>query len=335
MYSLQKLVEISYYNMNRIRMEWSNIWAILGEYYNKVGCQSNFNVAFFALDSLRQLAMKFLEKEELPHFKFQKDFLMPFREVLANNPDVAIKDMVLRCLSQMIQARPHHLRSAWKTMLSVFATGACETSESIVHMTYDIVRSVTNERFEAIVANSTFPDYISCLVEFSKNKKFQKISLPALDMIKGTIPRMLDMANAPLEAIDGSAHANREDFLVKFWFAVLYGLREIVMQSDDVEVRKRALEYLFDTLKKHGSTFTPEFWTTVSRQIVFPLFGDLKNEANGRRQMSAEDYSVWLSTTLIEALRSVVSLYTFYFENMREMMVHVLHLFSVCITQGK
>ncbi|CAO3687700.1 unnamed protein product [Rhizopus stolonifer] len=333
MYSLQKLVEISYYNMNRIRMEWSNIWAILGEYYNKVGCQSNFNVAFFALDSLRQLAMKFLEKEELPHFKFQKDFLMPFREVLANNPDVAIKDMVLRCLSQMIQARPHHLRSAWKTMLSVFATGACETSESIVHMTYDIVRSVTNERFEAIVANSTFPDYISCLVEFSKNKKFQKISLPALDMIKGTIPRMLDMANAPLEVMDGSVHANREDFLVKFWFAVLYGLREIVMQSDDVEVRKRALEYLFDTLKKHGSTFTPEFWTTVSRQIVFPLFGDLKNEANGRRHMSAEDYSVWLSTTLIEALRSVVSLYTFYFENMREMMVHVLHLFSVCITQ--
>lgn len=38
--------------------------------------------------------MQFLEKEELPHFKFQKDFLMPFREVLANNPDVTIKDMV-------------------------------------------------------------------------------------------------------------------------------------------------------------------------------------------------------------------------------------------------
>jgi brefeldin A-inhibited guanine nucleotide-exchange protein len=175
MYSLQKLVEISYYNMNRIRMEWSNIWAILGDYYNKVGCQSNFNVAFFALDSLRQLAMKFLEKEELPHFKFQKDFLMPFRNVLANNPDITIKDMVLRCLSQMIQARSHHLKSGWKTMLSVFATGACDSSETIVHMTFAIVKSVTQERFGDIIANGTFPDYISCLVEFSKNKKFQKI----------------------------------------------------------------------------------------------------------------------------------------------------------------
>ena len=36
MFSLQKLVEISYYNMNRIRMEWSNIWAVLGEHFNQV-----------------------------------------------------------------------------------------------------------------------------------------------------------------------------------------------------------------------------------------------------------------------------------------------------------
>jgi brefeldin A-inhibited guanine nucleotide-exchange protein len=37
MFSLQKLVDISYYNMNRIRIEWSNIWEILGEHFNQVG----------------------------------------------------------------------------------------------------------------------------------------------------------------------------------------------------------------------------------------------------------------------------------------------------------
>ncbi len=36
MYSLQKIVEIAYYNMNRIRLQWSRIWAVLGEYFNKV-----------------------------------------------------------------------------------------------------------------------------------------------------------------------------------------------------------------------------------------------------------------------------------------------------------
>jgi len=36
MFSLQKIVEISYYNMGRIRLQWSRIWAVLGEHFNKV-----------------------------------------------------------------------------------------------------------------------------------------------------------------------------------------------------------------------------------------------------------------------------------------------------------
>lgn len=41
MFCLQKLVEISYYNMNRIRVEWSSLWSILGEHFNQV-CASRF-----------------------------------------------------------------------------------------------------------------------------------------------------------------------------------------------------------------------------------------------------------------------------------------------------
>jgi len=36
LFSLQKLVEISYYNMSRIRIEWLNMWEILGEHINQV-----------------------------------------------------------------------------------------------------------------------------------------------------------------------------------------------------------------------------------------------------------------------------------------------------------
>lgn len=35
-FCLQKLVEIAYYNMNRIRLEWSQMWAILGDHFNQV-----------------------------------------------------------------------------------------------------------------------------------------------------------------------------------------------------------------------------------------------------------------------------------------------------------
>ena len=110
LFSLQKLVEISYYNMTRIRLEWSNLWDILGEHFKlvrhtlsyllgkaearKVCCHNNPHVGIFALDSLRQLAMRFLEKEELPHFKFQKDFLKPFEYTMIHNQNPEIRDMV-------------------------------------------------------------------------------------------------------------------------------------------------------------------------------------------------------------------------------------------------
>lgn len=125
-YSLQKLVEISYYNMTRVRFEWKSIWQILGDHFNQVGCHTNTTVVFFALDSLRQLSMRFMELEELPGFKFQKDFLKPFEHVMANSNVVTVKDMVLRCLIQMIQARGQNIRSGWKTMFGVFTVAARE-----------------------------------------------------------------------------------------------------------------------------------------------------------------------------------------------------------------
>lgn len=125
-YSLQKLVEISYYNMTRVRIEWSKIWDVLGSHFNQVGCHHNTTVVFFALDSLRQLSMRFMEIEELPGFKFQKDFLKPFEHVMANSTTAVVKDMILRCLIQMIQARGDNIRSGWKTMFGVFTVAARE-----------------------------------------------------------------------------------------------------------------------------------------------------------------------------------------------------------------
>jgi len=38
--------------------------------------------------------MRFLEKEELPHFKFQKDFLKPFEYTMIHNQNPEIRDLV-------------------------------------------------------------------------------------------------------------------------------------------------------------------------------------------------------------------------------------------------
>jgi brefeldin A-inhibited guanine nucleotide-exchange protein len=134
MFCLQRLVEISYYNMKRIRVEWANIWSILGPHFNQVASHSNPQVCLFALDKLRQLAVKFLEIEELSSFKFQKDFLRPFEHVLVNTTDLKIHDMALTCLSQMIQAKHKSIKSGWKTIFSAVmkAANAADGNEIIV-----------------------------------------------------------------------------------------------------------------------------------------------------------------------------------------------------------
>ena len=48
----------------------------------------------FAVDALRQLATRFLEKEELSHFQFQKDFLKPFEYTMLHSDNPDIRDMV-------------------------------------------------------------------------------------------------------------------------------------------------------------------------------------------------------------------------------------------------
>ena len=130
MFCLSKIVEIAYYNMGRIRLEWSHIWQVMGEYFNKVlgrviraatlilgaqvGCVANNDISIFAVDSLRQLSVKFLEKGELANYSFQKDFLRPFEHIMQYNKAVAIRDMVVRCIAQMVKSKSGNIRFAWQ-----------------------------------------------------------------------------------------------------------------------------------------------------------------------------------------------------------------------------
>ncbi|KAG6817461.1 hypothetical protein H0H87_008629 [Tephrocybe sp. NHM501043] len=332
MFSLQKLVEISYYNMTRIRLEWSNLWDILGEHFKLVCCHNNPHVAFFALDSLRQLAMRFLEKEELPHFKFQKDFLKPFEYTMIHNQNPDVRDMVLQCLHQMIQARVQNMRSGWRTMFGVFSAASKVLTERIASSAFEIVTRLNKQHFSAIVHHGAFADLTVCITEFCKVSKYQKISLLAIAMLRDVIPVMLKCPDCSLtESADGVAPM--DDAMIKFWFPVLFGFYDIIMNGEDLEVRRLALDSLFTTLKTYGSTYPVEFWDTVCQELLFPIFAVLKSSHDLSRFNTQEDMSVWLSTTMIQALRDLIDLYTFYFDILERFLDGLLDLLCVCICQ--
>ncbi|RKP26138.1 hypothetical protein SYNPS1DRAFT_28155 [Syncephalis pseudoplumigaleata] len=337
-FSLQKLVEISYYNMNRIRMEWSNTWSIIGEHFIQVGSHSQQNACIFAIDSLRQLSMKFLEKEELSNFKFQREFLKPFVHIISHSTDPSIRDMVIRCLNQMIAARSNNIRSGWKTILSVFVEAAKDTDESIVTMAFNNVKIIFTKHYTDVVDNGSLSDLVSCFIEFCRNGRYQKISLQSIEMFRQIMDRITDQQTPSFDSLIASgnfsrSHMHTDDQQQRIWIPILFGLFEVVMDCSDLEVRTRALDILFDALRKHGTGFTTTLWTSIFDGIVFPIFNDIKSPNRRSRFASADDMTVWFSTTLIKALRNVINLFTFYFEVLRPLLDRLFDLLCACVSQ--
>jgi len=95
------------------------MWSVLADYFVTVGCSDNLSVAMYAMDSLRQLAMKFLDRDELANFNFQNEFMKPFVIVMRKSSSVEIRELIIRCVSQMVFARVGNVKSGWKIMFMV------------------------------------------------------------------------------------------------------------------------------------------------------------------------------------------------------------------------
>ena len=185
---------------------------------------------------------------------------------------------------------------------------------------------------------------IVCLTEFSKNYKFQKKSLQAIELLKSSVPKMLRTPECSLsaragylkESEVGSAipkQPTRQTQEEQFWFPVLFAFHDVLMTGEDLEVRSRALSYLFDTLIGYGSNFPQEFWDMLWRQLLYPIFMVLKSKSEMTKVLNHEELSVWLSTTMIQALRNMIKLFTHFFDALEYMLDRFLDLLALCICQ--
>ncbi|KAG2437305.1 hypothetical protein HXX76_005962 [Chlamydomonas incerta] len=185
-FSLTKIVEVAHFNMTRIRLVWSRIWAVLSEYFIAVGCHSNLPLAMYAVDALRQLAMKFLERDELANYTFQNDFLRPFVVVMRQSQAVEIRELIIRCLSQMILARVTNVKSGWKSMFMVFTTAANDRDPMIVRLAFDTIEKIVREHFTHITETetTTFTDCVNCLIAFTNNPHSLDVALNSIAFLR-------------------------------------------------------------------------------------------------------------------------------------------------------
>lgn len=341
MFSLQKMVDVCYYNMDRIRLEWTPIWAVMGSAFNKIATNSNLAVVFFAIDSLRQLSMRFLDIEELSGFEFQHDFLKPFEYTIQNTGNQEVQEMIIECFRNFILLKSDRIKSGWKPILESLQYCAQTNNGTIIRSCQVLVtEDITKNHFDSVFTQEGgFFELVNVFREITKNKKHQKASLHALESLRLIIKRIAKICfYKPVDENDETLEKNKnllrgKDIFDDVWFPILFCFNDTIMTAIDLEVRSRALNFMFDALVAYGGEFDNEFWERICNKLLFPIFGVLSKHWEVNQFNSHDDLSVWLSTTLIQALRNLIALFTHYFESLNGMIDGFLDLLVSCICQ--
>ncbi|KAI0500232.1 hypothetical protein KFK09_018441 [Dendrobium nobile] len=354
-FSLTKIVEISHCNMSRIRLVWSSIWNVLSDFFVTIGCSDNLSISIFAIDSLRQLAMKFLDREELANYNFQKEFMKPFIIVMRKSRSVEIRELIIRCVSQLVFSRVKSVKSGWRSMFMVFTTASYDEHKNIVLLAFEILERIIKDYFPYITEteNATFTDCINCLIAFTNSRFSKDFSSQAISFLlfcasrlaegdfgKNMVASANNVPSSPLlekrEKTNTARFADKDDHLL-LWFPLLAGLSELTFDMR-AEIRKSALQALFYTLENYGHIFSLPLWDRVFDFVLFPLFDYVRHaiEPSGEN-MQTEDFEDnsgesnqdgWLYETCKLALELVVDLFVRYYDMVNPLMRKMLMLLT-------
>jgi guanine nucleotide-exchange factor len=83
---------------------WARIWIVLSQQFVSAGSHQDEKIAMYAIDSLRQLGIKYLERAELTNFTFQNDILKPFVILIRNSKNPVIRSLIVDCIVQVNHA---------------------------------------------------------------------------------------------------------------------------------------------------------------------------------------------------------------------------------------
>ncbi|KAL6874044.1 hypothetical protein ACP4OV_014126 [Aristida adscensionis] len=304
-FCLTKIVEIAHYNMNRIRLVWSRIWTVLSDFFVSVGLLQNLSVAMFVMDSLRQLAMKFLEREELANYNFQNEFLRPFVIVMQKSSVPEVRELIVRCVSQMVLSRVNNIKSGWKGVFMVFTYAAADDTKSTVLLAFETVEKIVRDYFHHITETetTTFTDCVTCLIAFTSSQFNSDANLNAIAFLRFCAVKLAeegfvcqDRVSEQLRNSDmlgGNATVDKDGH-VSLWIPLLAGLAKLTTDPR-LTIKKGAVGVLFDILKDHGHQFSQTFWADIFECVVYPLFTGEWSTSND--QISTSNSNDQLSTS--------------------------------------
>ena len=351
-FSLQKLVEVAEINVGRLRYFWSKMWSHMSKHFISVGLDKQQIVSMFVVDSLRQLSVKFLQRDELGNFNFQRDFLKPFEVIASQTKRFEIRELIIASLGQMVDSRAENIMSGWKIVINTLAKCSSDSHLSVVSSAFDLLRRLTLRHMYLLATPDLFTELINAWSMFGGNVVDHSVAESSISIIQliaviienGIPPRShpiytQDFSSEALQAfsqlkgpenIPLLASGKKHD--IKIWLSLLAALSSL-SSVQDVEIRFLSLDALFSTLSVHGSIFTADDWSMIMGGTIFPIFDNILCDLNllstsGSEELveSFESQSQLLSKTM----QGASDLFAHFFPELGNQLEEMTNTFLQC-----
>ncbi|OHT04742.1 hypothetical protein TRFO_06174 [Tritrichomonas foetus] len=194
-FCLQKIVEVTAFNMERARFVWTQIWKPISQHLVEAGCFPQEGIARSALDSLRQLAGKFLAREELQSFHYQRDFLKPFHSILRKSKSKNVRLHALRCLNHTVHLYHEQMKSGWEAAFSMLESAA--TIAEVNRLALTVLIDILEQNLHEIVDEHLMEPAMRTVEKFSIIGRC--ITRSAIYVIAGIFEKMMKIDNFDAE----------------------------------------------------------------------------------------------------------------------------------------
>ena len=279
-YSLEKLVEVTHFNMeSRPRLIFADIWGTISMHLTSTALHEEAAVAMYAVDSLRQLSLQFLNREELGVFEFQRQFLKSLETIMSRSTHVSVKELLLSSVEQLItifgfgdgsRTNSHQgtLRSGWRSVLVVLGTAGLDKNDSIALQGFKLLSAQMNQCMSVCkegggewkqpdsLLSEHFVDLVNTLLLYvsGPSHNFSAKSIDYLIQLsdvlaEGKVPLSSTRRKAPAlpsSAIEAPVDGNE----LELWWPMLLGLSQ-TMGDRRPEVRTKGLGTLLNIINKH------------------------------------------------------------------------------------
>lgn len=264
-FSLHKLVEVGDYNMSRPSTVWAQIWEPLSQHLVEVAQRPNKNVSMYAVDSLRQLATRFFDKDEPCPEEIRMAVLRPF-EVMITSTRMGeeTKSYVVDAVLYIVQSRTQRIKAGWKAVLRILeAVSWAIKNEEVIQRAFTAVTAGLRLLFE-----EHFQESMQTICAFAKCQASVATSLEAIKCLQLAASSISSAHRAGASAV---AEPGSQ------FFSILKYLADSVWDQRK-DVRGAALETLFEILCEQTTFLDGSGWECVMTDVIEPLFKGLHDQ---------------------------------------------------------